>query len=239
VTGADLAKAALELIGAYSSADGDVPPADQETALRHANLMRKSWNAHDMALYAIERQSFAWTSGQASRTIGAAGQLVGTYPLQILAAKLIPVGQTSEVHVHVMTEREYADIPNKAQTATYFTDLRFERTAAEVGTITVWPVPQSAPTLLLHNKVRLGAIVADTDIVAMEEAEAAMVSSLAKRLAVIFGKPWTEAQQDIARTDWATLQRANLRVPDEKGMPAGFPGVRGGVSDTQFDSGHF
>jgi hypothetical protein len=239
MTGSELAKSALEMIGAWSPADGEPSAADVERALVHANLMRGSWNAKDLALYATERQSFAWPALQAARTIGAAGQLVGTYPLQVLWAAVIPAGATNEIPVHLMTHREYAGIANKAQQATYFTDLLFERTADAAGTLTVWPVPTGAPTLILHNKVRLTVITSATDIVAMEEAQAALVSSLAKRLAVIFGKPWTQALEDLRVEDWATLQRANIRIPDEKGMPRGFPGTRCGVSDTHYDSGQF
>jgi hypothetical protein len=153
---------------------------------------------------------------------------------------VIPAGQTAEVTVRVMTDGEYAAISDKTLTSSYFTRLIYERTAAAVGTITVWPVPTSAPTLILHNKVPLGLIEADTEIVVEDEHNAAMVSQLAKRLAPIFSVEWTRALEDIAREDWAIVQRANIRLPDEQCMPAGFPGRgRGGVSDSAYDAGDF
>ena len=229
----------LEVIGAFSPADGAPSPADCEVVLNHANLWRKTRNGQALSLHVIERQSLTWTAAASTRTIGPSGaQLTGTRPLRVLTAKVIPVGQTTELPVDVMTHRQYAAISNKAQTSDYFHRLLYERTGATVGTITVWPVPTSAPTLLLHNHALLAAFVYEETFTVEEAYEAALVTQVAKRCAPIFGKPWTRELEELARTDWAIVQRANLRLPEEKGMPAGFPGGRGGsVSDSEYDAG--
>lgn len=240
MTGTELAQAALEMIGAWSSADGGPDGDDIARALVHANLMIRSWNARGLALHAVERQSFTWSSGQSTRTIGESGaNLTGTRPLQVLEAKVIPAGDTAEQCVHLLTRAEYAAIPIKAQTAAYFTDLLYEPTGRLIGTLTVWPVPTGSPTLLLHNKVLLDEIDDGTDITCPLAYDAALVSQLAKRLAPVFQKAWTSELEAIARTDWATVQSANIRVPDEIRMPSGFPGSRGGVSDSEYNSGRF
>lgn len=241
MTGTQLAQAALEKIGAYSTSDGDLPAADLDVALRHAELWRKSASGQSLALSAIERQSFTWTAGQASRTLGPTGaQLTGTKPLMVLAAKVIPAGATYEQTVDLMTHGQYAAIGNKAQTAEYFWRLLWEPTGRVLGTLTVWPVPSAAPTLLLHNRVRLTAITDATDIEISEEAELAFVLAVAKANASTFGKAWTRELEDERREAWAVYQRANMRIPDERCMPAGFPGGgRGRVSQSDYDAGNF
>jgi hypothetical protein len=240
MTGQEIVTGALELIGAWAPADGAVNAADSDRALFHLNLLRKSWNAKSLALHTVARATFTWPVSTTTRTIGAAGQLVGTRPLQILAAKVIPVGQTAEVDVDVISHAAYAGISDKTQTSTYFRRLMYEPDGAATGTLTVWPVPTSAPTLVLHHKSLLAAIALTDAITCPEVYEAALVTQLAKRLAPVFGKPWTRELEDIAREDWATVLRANVRIPEETCMPAGFPGQgRGGVSMSDYDAGNF
>lgn len=230
MTGLDLVKGALEMIGAWSSADGDVPDADAARALFYANLMRKSWNTKTLALHAIERQVFTWPQAEATRTIGPAGaQLTGTRPVQVLAATVTPVGQTTELTVDVISTLLYASIPDKTQTNDHFHMLAYEPDGSTTGTLTVWPVPTTAPTLTLVNKTTLAEIALGTTIGFPEGYEAAFVSQLAKRVATAFGRPWTREHEDIAREDLAAMQRGNIRVPDVRqihGLPGSGRGIR-------------
>jgi hypothetical protein len=240
VTGNDLAKYALGLIGAYSSADGDAPaPADAEIALVHANLLRKSWNAQALALHAIEIVPYTWPSATASRTVGPTGQLLGTRPLAVLRATVVIPGTALEAKVDVIEDDEYADIADKTLTGDYMTALKYEANLPTLGTITVWPIPTAAVILNVHNKILLGSIVDTTDIVVPEAYEAALVSQLAKRLAPIFGKSWTAELNDIAHDDWTAVKQANIRVPGERAMPAGFPGTGSGMTRSRFHGGQF
>jgi hypothetical protein len=227
VTGAALVKGSLEMIGAWSPMDGDPSAADMERGIFHANLMRKSWNARNIVLHTIERQSLVWPSSTVSATIGQVGaDLSGTRPLAVLFAKMVPAGQTYEVPVKVLAHEEYAAIADKAQAGEYAIGLLYEPSGPAIGTISLWPVPLGSPTLILHNKALLTDITAEQEVIAPEAYEAALVSQLAKRLAVAFGKPWTQAMEDIAVEDLATVKSANVRVPPEAPMPGGFPGSR-------------
>jgi hypothetical protein len=242
VTGLEWVTAACEVIGVKSPADGDLSNEDASTALFHGNLMRKSWNAKNLALHTIVRATFTWPTTTSSRTIGPSGaQLTGTRPLSIpeWGAKVIPAGATYEVPVEVISHAEYASIGDKTLTSDYFTKLLYEPSGATTGTLTVWPVPSTAPTLILHHKSLLAAITSAAEISAPEGYEAALVTQLAKRLAPIFGKPWTQELEDLAREDWATAQRANIRVPDETPMPAGFPRSGRTMTRSVFQGGQF
>lgn len=239
MTGLELATAVLGKIGVASPADGSPDNDDVVTVLADANRFVKSLNARPLALHAIERATYTWTASQSSRTIGPSGaQLTGTRPLHVLFAKVIPAGAAYEVDVEVLTHGQYAGIGNKAQTADYFHRLLYEPTGATIGTFTVWPVPTTAPTLVIHAKTKLTAIVSATEIDMPGEYEDALVYRLAKRVHGDFGKSWTKENEDDMREAWATVQRANIRVPDERRMPRGFPGAgRGGVSKSDFDAG--
>jgi len=240
VTGNDLAKYALGLIGAYSSADGDAPAAaDAEIALVHANLLRKSWNTQQLALHAIERATYSWPSATTSRTVGTTGNLVGTRPLAILRASVLIPGSTVENPVDVIGDEDYASIAMKTLTGDYMTALKYEPNLPTLGTITVWPVPTGAVFLSVHNKILLSTIVGQTDILVPESYEPALVTQLAKRIAPLFGKPWTAELEDVARGDWAAVKQANVRVPAELSMPAGFPGTGGGMTRSRFHGGQF
>ena len=234
-------RGALEAIGAWSPADGDVPGADAERALFHANLERKVWNAGGHPIAVMQRSPYVWPSGQSSRTVGPAGDLVGVKPGRVLYAKVMPVGSTIETPVRVRTHQQFADIPNKAQTGDVFSDLEYEDTGATEGTLTVWPVPTSAPTLVLHHQGRYTAFELGDELLIPEHGEPALLITTAKRLATVFGKPWTRELQDTYDRDFGAWQRGNIRTPAEVRMPRGIPGGRRNlsVSEADFNGGRF
>lgn len=240
MTGADLVKGALSFVGAWSPADGDVPGADSERALFWANLLRSSWNTNGLAIAVTVRSTYVWAANQAARTIGAAGQLVGTKPERVLFAKLIPVGATAEQDVDVLTHARYAGIPDKTQTADVFRDLLYENTGVSTGTLTVWPVPTTAPTLVLHHQGQYASFTLADALTLPEGAEPAFVIDLAKLVAPVFGRPWTREQEETHRTLTGIWKASTIRVPDEVAMPAGVPGTsRGGMTKATYDGGRF
>jgi len=240
VTGADLAKGALGMIGAWSPADGDVPGADGERALFWANLLRSSWNTDGLAIPVTVRSTYTWTASQSARTIGAAGQLVGTKPERVLFAKVIPAGSTFEQDVDVMTHAAYAGIPDKTQTGDVFRRLLYEHTGAAVGTVTVWPVPTTAPTLVLHHQGQYASFTLADALTLPEGAEPAFVIDLAKLCAPVFGKPWTPDMESLHRRLTGVWRSSTIRVPDPVAMPAGVPGTsRGGMTKATYDGGRF
>lgn len=241
MTGTDLAKGVLGFLGAWSPADGDAPPdADSSRVIFWGNLLRTSWNTSGLYIAVTSRSPYTWPAAAATRTIGLAGQLVGVMPQQILFAKLIPAGGTAEQTVNVLTERQYAAIDNKAQTGDVFHDLRYEQTGVAVATITVWPVPTTAPTLVLHHQGQYPSFAITDTLAFPESAEGAFTVALAKLCAPVMGKSWTREQEDLYRMLTATWQSSNLGLPDEVPMPPGVPGrSRGTLTKAAFDGGRF
>lgn len=240
MTGQQFVNAALELL-CVIPAGGDPTSADATTALGAANRMRKSWNAQSLAVHVIARTPYTWTANQSSRTIGPSSANFSYSPAPpqaILAAKVLPVGATSEQHVHVMTHAEYAAIPDKTQTADYMSHLLYEPDAPN-GTLIVWPVPTSAPSLIIHAKSLLAAITLDSEIDVPESYEEPLVYQLAKRLQTPFGARLSGDDLQIADESFAVLKRANIRIPEPVRLPAELRGRRGFISSADYDSGNF
>lgn len=197
-------------------------PSDYEDALALLVRMLDAWNARALCLGTSQRVTATWTANQSQRTIGATGQITSiARPLWIDRWSLIPVGQTSEAFAakRVLTRREYAEIVDKASTATYFSELAYEPTFPN-GTVIVWPVPTTAPTLVLYVPTPItAAVTLDTTLSYAPAFEETAQYQLTRRLAPIFGQPWTETLRDLAADAHRTWTAANLRVEPRRNDP--------------------
>jgi hypothetical protein len=203
-------------------------PQDYSDGLVLAQRLIDGWNAQRLTLFARGRVTNAWTSGQSSRTIGATGNFTSQRPEWLDQASVIPAGQTTEYPLTLLTREEYARIPQKALTAEYPQALTYEPTYPN-GTLTVYPVPTTAPTLVLYYPTAItSAVTLDTVLSYPPGYEEALQYQLAKRLAPLFRQPWTALLEDLARTSLARIQIANVKVEPSRVDAALLSGDRGG-----------
>lgn len=219
-----------------------VPEAGEAAdALAELQGLVDQMNAKRGVLFTVGRSTFTWAANQSSRTLGSSGQIAGDRPVWIDSWAVIPVGSSHEtVRARPILDAEYAQISDKTQTADYFTRLYYRPTVPN-GTLIVHPVPTSAPTLVLYHPSVLSTFAdLESEYTAPPGYEDFFVFRLAKRLAVDYGRAWSQELEDELREASATIQIANVTIPQYGPMPAGLRGHRGGsISATQFDSGEF
>lgn len=207
---------ALKVLGVLAPGQ-TMPDEHAEDALVQFTRMCKAFNAKRLTIGSYTRTTYAWPSATSSRTIGATGQLVGTRPLWLNNASVIPNGQTNEVPLgRPMTRQEYADITDKAATAGWFSRYLFEPAAPD-ALITVYPVPTAAVTLVLYPPVPLeSSVTLDTTVTVLDAWEEHLQYQLAKRLAVIFKQPWTALLESLAHDAKTRAEIANVRVEPQR-----------------------
>lgn len=197
-------------------------------------------NAKRPTLFTVGRSTFTWTADQSSRTIGATGDLVTGRPQWIDRWAVIPSGLTTEtVRKRPLSDEEYDAITTKAQTATYFTELYYRPTVPD-GTLVVWPVPTSAPTLVLYAPSVLSTFADLTSpYTAARGYEDLFVYELAKRLSAEYGAPWTRTLEELMREARSVVETSTITLPQYGPMPAGLRGHGDAISPTTYDSGLF
>lgn len=175
-------------------AAGETPDADDKNDAYESLLaMIDAWGAERLMMFRTVRTTYTWTANQSSRTIGPSGSLSGSTerPAWIDSAGVIPYGGTAEQEVDILNEEEYQAIPIKSTTAEFFTKLFYAPTVTN-GTLTVFPVPTTAATLVLYTPVKVPTFANLTDTyTAPNGYEDLLVFSLARRMALEWGATWT------------------------------------------------
>ena len=219
---------ALKVIGVAPAGATSVDAAYAADGLAMVTRMLDAWNAERLLLATVARSTVTWTASQSSRTIAASGaDLASQRPEWIDHAGVIPSGDTNEIPIDLLTREQYARIVDKTITSTYFTALWYEATFPS-GTLTVYPVPTTAPTLVLYVPTAITSAVALTTTLSYAPGyEEAIQYQLARRLAPIFRQPWTNDLKDLADEALGRAKRANVRVEPIRADPALSPHVGG------------
>ncbi len=207
-------KSAMRRIGALAS--GETPTADETAdALEILNNLVGSWQNERLITYTITRTTWPIVASTGSYTLGLTGDIAIDRPVFVTQIKAIDTSQDPDVEIdlgRLLTEAEYASIPDKDQTGTFPTCCYYNPTFP-LGTVTFWPVPTSS-TLL-------GAISAWAPITSFASLATtitlppgynrALVSNLAIELADEWGRPVTANLQRIADQSKAVIKVANYR----------------------------
>jgi hypothetical protein len=237
MTGLDLATAALELIGVLSA--GETPSAeDADLALRTANGMLKSWRAQRLVIPTVTRTTQALASGTASYTIGTAGDIVAARPQAIDYAALVD-SDGHETPLEVLTEQRYRELADKTATGIP-TAIYFRKTTAALGTVFLFPIPDTAAyTLALSYKSVLATLTlaGDYDLGDEDGYDEALKTNLAVRLAVPFEKPVSQELAGWAKDSKAVIARLHIQPPELTGDP--IFGRASGLTRARFESGTF
>lgn len=209
MTGRDLVSASLRLIGAV--APGETPAASEATdGLAALNRMISSWSTEELIIHAVTAETpLTLTVGDGTVTMGTAGDIT-TRPLSIEAA-VIRDGTTDLPPMRLLTLAEYAAIPDKSTQSTYPTSL-YDNGGYPLRTLTLYPVPSAAKSLVLFTKRELTQIATlDTAISLPPGYEEALVYNFAIRIAPEYGKVVPDAVALIAVESKASVKRANIK----------------------------
>jgi hypothetical protein len=208
VTGREMISAGLRLIGAL--APGESPTASEATdGLATLNRMLDSLSNEGLVIHAVTSESpLTLTAGDGSVTLGASGDIT-TRPLQIKKA-IIRDGST-DYPVRLLTLEEYAAIPDKSLQSTHPSAL-YDDGGHPQRTLTLWPVPSAAHSLVLFTERALTQIATlDTSVSLPPGYDEMLTYNLAIRLSPEYGRPVPAEVALIASESKANIKRTNHR----------------------------
>lgn len=211
-TAGEQIEAALRLIGFLG--EGETPSGTiAATCLDTLNQMLEAWSVSRLLVYSTQEQVLTWTSGNATRTLGPSGQLVGLRPVQLLPDTYYKVGSQS-YPIRIISREEYNAIPDKAASSALpeFLVIDYDTPNA---TLTLYPVPsQNLSFHFISVTEFTQPALYSTELVLPPGYLRAVKYNLAVELAPEFGTEAKRSVQRIASTSLKALKRANVRPED-------------------------
>lgn len=205
-TASDLINRALRLIGALEPGES---PSAQETAdgLTALNAMVDSWQTEALVIYAMTNVQKTLTPSDASYTIGSGGDINTTRPVKINGAFITesstdyPIGQISKSAYDAIAFKS-----SDSNIAEYF----YYEPTYPLGTIYLYPTPNSANTLKLSLWVPIQSFAASSTAVSLPPGyERALTYNLAVEIAPEYGKSVSPEVAGIAVNSKAAIKRVN------------------------------
>lgn len=200
---------ALRLLNEIESGE---EPTDDELAdgLIALNAMLDSWRNDRLMCYVKQDETLTLSAGDSSYTIGPAGDLVTTRPVEILAAYI--VDGTISYDVTARNEAWWAAIPDKTTQSNWPTDFLY-RPSMPTATLLVYPVPDATRTMKLVTRVVAGPFAATTTDVTLPPGwDAAIDFNLAIELAPEYQAVPSPAVIKRAQETLAGIKRANIQA---------------------------
>lgn len=147
VTAYDLIVSAMKTVGILSAGSGETPTAEEANdGLNDLNDLLERKSLDGLFLLGEVNQTFTTAPGQAVRTIGPTGQFVTVRPVRVVSAYCTVNGV--DFPIDIIGQDEYNSRNLKTQTQDIIEELLYVNTFPD-GTLTFWPVPQSAVPLVL------------------------------------------------------------------------------------------
>lgn len=206
-TAGELIKGSLRLLGVL--AEGEEPSADSYAdALLALQQMFDSWSTERLAVYCLQDQTFTWPAGQATRTVGASGNFVGTRPIALDPSTYYVVGGISYGLAFINAD-QYNSISVKA-TTTQIPEMMWVNPTNPNLTMTLWPVPSQDIQIHLMSVVPLSQPAATGTTLAFPPGYLrAFRYNLAVELAPEFGVEPSPTVKKVAATSKRNLRRIN------------------------------
>ena len=142
-TAGDQINGALRLIGQL--AEGETPSAATSAdALTAMNQMLDSWSSERLSVFSTQDQTFTWTQGLRSQTLGPTGDFVGNRPVLLDDATYFrdPSNNIS-FGIKIINQQQYDGIAVKTVTSTYPQVLWINMDMPNVS-MYIYPVPTKA-----------------------------------------------------------------------------------------------
>ena len=131
---------ALRLLGIL--AEGETPSAaTSQDALTALNQMIDSWSVERLSVFCTQDQTFTWTAGLITRTLGPTGDFIGLRPVLLDEATYYrDPGTNVSFGIKFINQQQYNGIAVKTVTSTYPQVIFVNMTYPDV-TMTVYPRP--------------------------------------------------------------------------------------------------
>lgn len=163
-TALDMIKKSLRLMSAIGQANPNPTASQAADALASMNSMLESWSVERLSVYQILEESFSWTSGQSSRTIGSGGNFSTTRPTRISDGFTKISG--IDYPYRVVDKAEYDSIASKTTQSSY-SDVIFYDPVATTGVLYAYPVPSATVEIHINSWKQLQSFAALTTVVTL------------------------------------------------------------------------
>lgn len=212
-TARDIIKRSLRLLGVYSPGES-LSDDSASDGLLVLNSMLDSWNSQSLLIYNIAKVTHTLVSGTGSYTIGSGGDIDTTRPQRVENA-YITDSNSQDYHVDILfSDEQYSKIGDKTTQSSYPCYLYY-RAAFPLGTILLWPVPDTANTLTLSVWNQISAIAnLSTDVALPPGYQRAIEYNLALELADEYG-----SQPSGVVTRKAMESLSNIKTINSKEVP--------------------
>jgi len=170
----------IQAIDAHNEPGGD----EVNDALFALNGLLASWVTAKFVPYTTDRTTHTLTPGTAAYTIGPSGDINITRPSLIDSITLTRSGIDYEIRI--VSRTDYNREPKKDTQGLPF--ICWFEPGLTTGTLTLWPVPDSADTLTIDYQAPISAYTsADSDLNLPPEFDEALTYNLAVSLAAEYG----------------------------------------------------
>ncbi len=209
MTSRDLVSASLRLVGALAPGEA-LQAAEATDGLAALNRMLGTWSTERLLIPSRIRETFALTATDASYTMGpTTGDFDTDRPQRIEAAAILK--DNVEYPVRLLTQDEYAAIPDKTSTTQIPTTLYAEETFP-LFTLNLWPVPSEVNDIVLYSWKPLDEYPdLSTDVSTAPGVDDALIQNLAIRLAPEYRRQVTPELVALAVESKAAIKRMNMR----------------------------
>lgn len=208
----DIIQSALGLTNAVG-VDQTLTAQETSDCLARFNRMIDAWNADNLMVYNTFYATFPSVVGQASYTIGPAGNWVSNRP-QSIENPGICTYQGVDFPIWSMTQSEYNTISLKTQQSQIVQRFLYINNDAANGIVVLWPTPAAVVNLSFNfNTIMTGPATAASTVAFPPGYEECFEQNLALRLAPLFGKTPSPDLQRMAKESMATVKKANRTSP--------------------------
>ena len=217
---------AFEILEVFQPGES-IDPAQSESARGFLNLLIDSWTQQSLTIPAIAREIFHVVAGQGGPsnpyTIGVGGSFNTPrppMPENLTGAGLLLNSSVPALEIprSVVTDDGYRSLRAKELQNSLWTAVYYSPTfAGDLGTINLWPVPNTALNdLVLYLKRPLTAFadLTTTTYQLPDGAEDALVYNLARRLAKPWGATLDEETKQLASNALRIFKRSHLHLSD-------------------------
>jgi hypothetical protein len=206
----DLIKSSLRLVNAI--AVGETPSAQEAIdSLRVLNDMLESWSTENLTVFSSTSETFTFSPGVATYSIGPAATFNGVRPIQL--ENVYTIYQGIDYPVLPIDVDRYNLIPLKTQQNVIPCYVHYDPTFPN-GTLTFWPVPQQATTVTITSNTQFTALANTAQSLNYPPGYSRAIRyCLAIDLAAEFGLPVPTSVQAVAVSAKKDIKRANKRSP--------------------------
>ena len=224
-TANDQINGALRVLGIL--AEGETPSAaTSQDALAALNQMIDSWNTERLSVFNTQDQTYLWTPGLKTQTLGPSGDFVGNRPIMIDDATYFrdPANGIS-FGIKLINQQQYDGIAVKTVTSTYPQVMWINMEYPNI-TMTIYPVPTKVLEWHFISVEELMTVPSlSTDILMPPGYLRAFKYNLACEIANEFGIEPPSNVARIAMTSKRNLKRIN-NPDDIMSLPYSIVGTR-------------